>query len=144
MDKDIIDIICQYFSRKPIEKAWVFGSFSRGEQRPDSDIDILITFVPNTKMGLQFFGMIDDLEKLLNRSVDLVVEGDLLPFAAKSANRDKMKINFTTIINFYINKFQIPTPTLRGVAKRPLILADMTFLTRLRSSEIPPLIVLAA
>lgn len=92
MDKDIIDIICQYFSRKPIEKAWVFGSFSRVEQRPDSDIDILITFVPNTKMGLQFFGMIDDLEKLLNRSVDLVVEGDLLPFAAKSANRDKKLI----------------------------------------------------
>ena len=87
MDKNIIDIICQYFSRKPIEKAWVFGSFSRGEQR-----DILITFVPNTKMGLQFFGMIDDLEKLLNRSVDLVVEGDLLPFAAKSANRDKKLI----------------------------------------------------
>ena len=83
MDKDIIDIICQYFSRKPIEKAWVFGSFSRGEQRPDSDIDILITFVPNTKMGLQFLGMIDDLEKLLNRSVDLVVEGDLLPFCCK-------------------------------------------------------------
>lgn len=92
MDKNIIDIICQYFSRKPIEKAWVFGSFSRGEQRPDSDIDILITFVPNTKMGLQFFGMIDDLETLLNRSVDLVVEGDLLPFAAKSANRDKKLI----------------------------------------------------
>lgn len=92
MDKNIIDIICQYFSRKPIEKAWVFGSFSRGEQRPDSDIDILITFVPNTKMGLQFFGMIDDLEKLLNRSVDLVVEGDLLPFASKSANRDKKLI----------------------------------------------------
>ncbi len=92
MDKNIIDIICQYFSRKPIEKAWVFGSFSRGEQRPDSDIDILITFVSNTKMGLQFFGMIDDLEKLLNRSVDLVVEGDLLPFAAKSANRDKKLI----------------------------------------------------
>lgn len=92
MDKNIIDIICQYFSRKPIEKAWVFGSFSRGEQRPDSDIDILITFVPNTKMGLQFFGMIADLEKLLNRSVDLVVEGDLLPFAAKSANRDKKLI----------------------------------------------------
>lgn len=92
MDKNIIDIICQYFSRKPIEKAWVFGSFSRGEQRPDSDIDILITFVPNTKMGLQFFGMIDDLEKLLNRSVDLVVEGDLLPFAAKSVNSDKKLI----------------------------------------------------
>lgn len=53
-------------------------------------------------------------------------------------------LNKHRCINFYINKFQIPSPTLRGVAKRPLILADMTFLTRLRSSEIPPLIVLAA
>lgn len=58
---------------------------------------------------------------------------------------DEVKANYKhRCINFYINKFQIPSPTLRGVAKRPLILADMTFLTRLRSSEIPPLIVLAA
>lgn len=63
-----------------------------------------------------------------------------------SAQQIKNKIISTKhrCINFYINKFQIPSPTLRGVAKRPLILADMTFLTRLRSSEIPPLIVLAA
>ncbi len=56
----------------------------------------------------------------------------------------RLETNKHRCINFYINKFQIPSPTLRGVAKRPLILADMTFLTRLRSSEIPPLIVLAA
>ena len=47
-------------------------------------------------------------------------------------------------INNYINNFQIPNPTFKGVASLPLIFADMTFLTRLRSSEIPPLIVLAA
>lgn len=92
MDKAIIDKINQYFSTTPVEKAWVFGSFSRGEERSDSDIDILITFVPNTRIGLRFFGMIDDLEKLLNRPVDLVVEGDLLPFAVDSANADKKLI----------------------------------------------------
>ena len=62
---------------------------------------------------------------------------------ARTADEDK-GVSKHRCINFYINKFQIPSPTLRGVAKRPLILADMTFLTRLRSSEIPPLIVLAA
>ena len=35
-------------------------------------------------------------------------------------------------------------PTFKVVASLPLILADMTFLTRLKSSEIPPLIVFAA
>ena len=59
-------------------------------------------------------------------------------------NKGKIFLSKHRCINFYINKFQIPSPTLRGVAKRPLILADKTFLTRLRSSEIPPLIVLAA
>lgn len=92
MDTRICTIIQDYFKTKPIEKAWLFGSFSRGEERADSDIDILVSFVPGTKMGLQFFAMIIDLERLLNRSVDLVVEGDLLPFATKTVNKDKVLI----------------------------------------------------
>ena len=43
-------------------------------------------------MGLRYFGMIVDLEKKLNRPVDMVVDGDLLPFAAESANRDEVLI----------------------------------------------------
>jgi len=77
---------------KPVQKAWLFGSFSRNEERADSDVDIIVSFIPGTKIGLQFFGMILDLEKILNRPVDLVVEGDLLPFAKESANRDKVLI----------------------------------------------------
>ena len=89
MDQKISETIRDYFKTRPVDKAWVFGSFSRGEERPDSDVDILITLVPGTRMGLQFFGMIIDLEKLLNRPVDLVIDGDLLPFAEETANRDK-------------------------------------------------------
>jgi len=43
-------------------------------------------------MGFAFAGMICDLEDLLHRPVDLVVEGTLLPFASESANRDKILI----------------------------------------------------
>ena len=92
MDAKVKKTISEYFKTKPVDKAWVFGSYSRGEENPGSDVDILITFVPGTKMGLAFFGMICDLEALLHRSVDLVVEGDLLPFAEESANRDKILV----------------------------------------------------
>lgn len=92
MDAKVRDTISEYFKTKPIDKAWVFGSYSRGDEHPNSDVDILISFVPGTKMGLAFFGMICDLEELLHHSVDLVVEGDLLPFAEESANRDKILV----------------------------------------------------
>ncbi len=92
MDKQIQHTIAEYFKTQPVEKAWVFGSFSRGEERPDSDVDILVSLVPGTRLGLKFFAMNLELEELLNRPVDLVIEGDLLPFAEKTANHDKILI----------------------------------------------------
>lgn len=32
--------IAEYFKTQPVLKAWLFGSYSRGEERPDSDVDI--------------------------------------------------------------------------------------------------------
>lgn len=92
MDAKVQRIISNYFKSKPVEKAWVFGSFSRGEETSDSDVDILVALTPGAHMGLQFFGMIVDLEDLLGRSVDLVVDGNLLPFARKSAEKDKVLV----------------------------------------------------
>ena len=92
MDAKVTKTIRDYFETQPVEKAWVFGSYSRGEERDDSDIDIIVTLVPGTRMGLKFFAMILDLERLLNRPVDMVVEGDLLPYAEATANRDKILV----------------------------------------------------
>ena len=92
MDINVSNTIKEYFKTQPIEKAWVFGSFSRGEERVDSDIDILVTLIPGTRLGLKFFAMNLELEKLLNRPVDLVIEGDLLPFAETTANKDKVLV----------------------------------------------------
>ena len=97
-NKDIIlnvkdvDIIRNYFKTKPIAKAWIFGSYSRGEERADSDVDILVSLQDGAKMGFAFAGMICDLEDLLNKNVDLVVDGTLLPFAQESVNNDKILI----------------------------------------------------
>ena len=85
--------IAEYFKTQPVLKAWLFGSFARGEQTEDSDVDILVEFDKNARVSLmKHAGMIVDLEHRLSRPVDLVVEGTLLPFAVESANKDKILI----------------------------------------------------
>lgn len=86
--------IAEYFKTQPVLKAWLFGSYSRGEETPGSDVDIL--FVPDySSKPFTLFthgGMLMDLQELLGREVDLVVEGSLRPYAAETANRDKILI----------------------------------------------------
>ena len=91
--KNIIKNIQQYFATQPVIKAWLFGSFSRDEERPDSDIDILVTLDKDAHVGLlRFSGMKIELAELLHRNIDLVVDGSLMPFAVESANKDKILI----------------------------------------------------
>ena len=89
MQKTITD----YFKTQPVKKAWLFGSYSRGEQRPWSDVDILVEFDRETPIGLlKFAGIMCDLEDLLGHKVDLVEEGTLKPYAVDNVNRDKKLI----------------------------------------------------
>jgi hypothetical protein len=56
----------------------VFGSVARGEARPTSDIDLLIT-IDETRSLLDYIALMQDLEDLLGRRIDLVIEPDLHP-----------------------------------------------------------------
>ena len=86
-------IIAGYFKTQPIEKAWLFGSFSRGDATRQSDVDILVQFTPECRMDLfTHAGMIVDLQKLLRRKVDLVEDGCLAKFAVESVEQDKILI----------------------------------------------------
>ena len=84
--------IANYFKTQPVLKAWLFGSFARGEETPISDVDILVVLDNSKPIGFKFFGMWNDLEELLDRSVDLVTEGSLADFARESVERDKILI----------------------------------------------------
>lgn len=89
---DIARTIAEYLATQPVNKAWLFGSFARGEQREDSDVDLLVELDQSQRIGIRFFGMYVDLKELLGREVDLVADGCLMPFAEESANRDKILI----------------------------------------------------
>ena len=90
--KMIKETVADYFKNQPVLKAWLFGSFSRGEETADSDVDIIVLLDKSNPIGLKFFGMWSELEELLGRRVDLVSEGTLLPFAQKSAEKERILI----------------------------------------------------
>lgn len=93
----MIEKLRMYFSTQPVLKAWLFGSFSRGEETDKSDVDIMVVLDKSRPIGMKFFGMWSDLEELLERKVDLVSEGTLLPFAQTTVNRDKILIYERTV-----------------------------------------------
>ncbi|MCC8176486.1 MAG: nucleotidyltransferase domain-containing protein [Bacteroidales bacterium] len=96
--QSVLPQLRDYFASTPIVKAWLFGSCSRGEEGPESDVDILVTFDENARISLMSLShMRNALRKILNREVDLVEEGYLRPFAVPSANRDKVEIYARTI-----------------------------------------------
>lgn len=61
----------------------VFGSVARGEESPGSDVDLLVTLKPRGERphaGLKWFGLEDELSKILGRKVDLISEKALSPY----------------------------------------------------------------
>ncbi len=93
MDQATANKISEYFMTKPIEKAWVFGSYARSEEKDDSDIDIIVVFNKDSKVSLfQYIHIKNDLEALTGKKVDLVEKGQLKPFAHQSAKKDKVLI----------------------------------------------------
>ena len=85
--------IADYFKTQPVRKAWLFGSFARGEETAESDVDILVEYDETARVSLLMIShMMGELEQNTGRRVDLVEEGCLLPFAVESVNRDKRLI----------------------------------------------------
>ena len=84
---------CCLGATQPIVKAWVFGSYARGEAHSGSDIDILVVFDKEAKVSLMRHAKISlELSELLGFDVDLITEGTLLSFAERTANNDRILI----------------------------------------------------
>ena len=84
--------IADYFKTQPIQRAWLFGSFARGDESPLSDIDILVQFDEGGVSLLKHAAMICELEKILDRPVDIVPEKMLRPRVRENVDQDKKLI----------------------------------------------------
>ena len=75
--------------RYQVRELSLFGSAARGEMRPDSDIDLLVDFLPHAEVGLlEHAGLMLDLERLIGRKIDLVSRRGLKPRIRSAVLRD--------------------------------------------------------
>ena len=75
-DRNRLAELCEEYG---VHRLRVFGSVARGEERPDSDVDLIADFSRRTG----YFGVIRlerELAEVFGRSVDLVTEGGLSPY----------------------------------------------------------------
>jgi len=86
----IIRIIRNFLEKDGrVSKAWIFGSFARGDYNINSDIDLMVKFIDPSKTSMFDYADIAYLlEEKLNMKIDLVEEGYLLPFALDTAKND--------------------------------------------------------
>lgn len=95
---ELVTVLQSYMAQTAIVRAWIFGSFARGEERADSDVDILIEIDPRSQVSLLTISRYSlDMKDLVGREVDLVEEGCLKPFARPSADHDKYLIYERTV-----------------------------------------------
>ena len=84
--------IADYLRTQPVQKAWLFGSFARGEETPLSDVDLLVQYDKEGVSLLKHAAMICELEKLLDRPVDIVQEKMLRPRVRENVIQDRKLI----------------------------------------------------
>ena len=88
--ENFIDIQ-NYLKGQPVRKAYLFGSYARGEQDSTSDFDLLVELEEH--VGLyQFVAIQLGLENLLGKKVDLVSEKGLSPRLKPYIDKDKKLI----------------------------------------------------
>jgi len=93
MKQAIINKLQGFFPAYPVEKAWIFGSYARGEDTRISDLDVLVRFDKNATITLiDYAKIMNNLSDLLNKKVDLVQEGTLYKFAQESVEKDKILV----------------------------------------------------
>jgi len=77
-------------SRYPITRITLFGSYARGQQQEDSDIDILIDVDPS--IGLRFVTLANELEGLLGQRVELVTSRAIAPKMKSLLEADSIEV----------------------------------------------------
>jgi len=82
--------IIQILKKNKIKKAGIFGSYAKGEQKKNSDIDILVE--PPKGIGFGFVGIEIELEKKLGKKVDLVTYKYISPYIKKQVLNEEIRI----------------------------------------------------
>lgn len=73
------ETIIGFMARHGAERVGIFGSYARGEARPDSDLDLLVWF-SEQKSLLGLIRLERELSELVGVKIDLLTEGAISPY----------------------------------------------------------------
>ena len=82
-------LLQQFFTGRPVKRAYLFGSYARNEASAKSDIDIMVELDHSKPIGMQFFTFQSDIENLLQKKVDLVSSEGLSRHVKPFIEKDK-------------------------------------------------------
>jgi uncharacterized protein len=85
-------IISNYFADKPILRAYVFGSYARGDANEKSDIDLLIDWDYSQHIGWSYVSACRELKEKLNKEIDFVSVKWVDPALEEIIHREKLLI----------------------------------------------------
>lgn len=90
---DIPTAASRVLAQYDVSKAYLFGSFARGEQTPDSDIDLRLV-CGNTMTFGTLYELPHELERELGRKVDIVTNppAHMRPAFRKSIEQDEVRV----------------------------------------------------
>lgn len=91
----VLQITAPILRAKQVQRAYLFGSFSRGDQKEESDVDVLVDFLPEADKTFSIMDVMElqmELEQALGRNVDLIQNKLLLPLVRPSVDASKILI----------------------------------------------------
>lgn len=73
-----------------VKRAFLFGSYARHEEKPESDIDFLVE--TEGEVGLDFFGLYDYLQEEFGKNIDVLTKEEADRIMKKNIEKDKVVI----------------------------------------------------
>jgi uncharacterized protein len=90
--KELFEKISSFLKKEGAIKVAIFGSYARGEERPESDIDVLVEF-SETKGLLTMVRIERELSEFLGVKVDLLTEGSISPYLIEGIKKEAKVIS---------------------------------------------------
>ena len=88
--KELKSKIRKVLKKHGVVKAGIFGSYARGEQKKNSDVDILVQ--TSKPMGFAFMGIQFDLENKIGKKIDLITYKSLNPLLKDIILNEEIRI----------------------------------------------------